>query len=82
MIKRFLNLYQPDAPKWDNIADLAQAFEWTQLINSTTADFLVAQGVSEKYVTEVVEAATRVNYGQVWFRAKNRFSYLLISFFN
>ncbi|PPQ63712.1 hypothetical protein CVT24_004292 [Panaeolus cyanescens] len=64
MIKRFLHLYQPDAPKWDNIADLADAFEWTQLINSTTAEFLLSQGVSEKYIHEVVEAATRVNYGQ------------------
>lgn len=65
MIDRFLVFYSPDTPKWDSIATLAGALGWTELTNQTTAEYVIAQGVSEKYTTEVIEAATRVNYGQV-----------------
>ncbi|KAF8167814.1 Prenylcysteine lyase-domain-containing protein [Crassisporium funariophilum] len=64
MIDTFLSLYTKDAPKWDSMSTLASALGWTELLNSTTSTYLVSQGISEKYVNEVVEAATRVNYGQ------------------
>ncbi|PPQ71842.1 hypothetical protein CVT25_006360 [Psilocybe cyanescens] len=64
MIDRFLVFYSPDTPKWDSITTLASTLGWTALTNQTTAEYLIAQGVSEKYTNEVVEAATRVNYGQ------------------
>jgi prenylcysteine oxidase/farnesylcysteine lyase len=65
MVKQILVLYTAVSPKWDNITDLSARLGWTEIVNSTTADYLAKQGVSEKYVNEVVEAATRVNYGQV-----------------
>ncbi|KAF8203830.1 Prenylcysteine lyase-domain-containing protein [Pholiota molesta] len=64
MVKQILVLYTAVSPKWDNITDLSARLGWTEIVNSTTADYLAKQGVSEKYVNEVVEAATRVNYGQ------------------
>lgn len=65
MIAKFLNLYTPDSPRWDNISDLATSFEWTSLVGQTTSEYLASQGVSDQYIKEFVEAATRVNYGQV-----------------
>jgi hypothetical protein len=35
------------------------------MLSQTTSEYLDAHGVSEKYSREMVEAATRVNYGQV-----------------
>ncbi|TFK36786.1 Prenylcysteine lyase-domain-containing protein [Crucibulum laeve] len=64
MIDKFLTLYALDAPRWDNISDLAFALDWSPFILNTTQRYLLKQGVSEKYINEVVEAATRVNYGQ------------------
>lgn len=65
MIKQFLTLYSVDVPKWDNAVDLGRSLNWTGLVESTTSEFLLSQGVSAKYIDEVVEASTRVNYGQV-----------------
>ncbi|KAF9479736.1 FAD/NAD(P)-binding domain-containing protein [Pholiota conissans] len=64
MIKQILLLYSSASPKWDNITNLSTHLGWTENLNSTTAEYLAKQGVSEKYTNEVVEAATRVNYGQ------------------
>ena len=65
MIDKFLVLYTADAPKWDNISGLASSLGWLDLIGNSTADYLMAQGVSKDYTYDLVEAATRVNYGQV-----------------
>ena len=65
MIEQFLTLYGVAAPNWDSVADLASQLGWSGLVNETTVDYLLKQGVSGKYIKEVVEAATRVNYGQV-----------------
>jgi prenylcysteine oxidase / farnesylcysteine lyase len=40
---------------------------WVDLISNSTADYFVAKGVSKKYTNELIEAGTRVNYGQVSF---------------
>nr|BAH22596.1 hypothetical protein [Pholiota nameko] len=64
MIKQILLLYSPASPKWDNITNLSATLGWIENLNTTTAEYLAKQGVSEKYTNEVVEAATRVNYGQ------------------
>ena len=65
MIEQFLTLYGVTTPKWNSVADLANQLGWSGLVNETTVDYLSKQGVSGKYIKEVVEAATRVNYGQV-----------------
>ena len=66
VIKKFLSLYASESPKWENISELANDLDWAHIVNTTTEEYLLTQGVSEKYIGEVVEAATRVNYAQVW----------------
>jgi prenylcysteine oxidase/farnesylcysteine lyase len=61
---RMLGIYRPDSPKWDNISSLAETFGLSKVVNSTAVDFFASQGVSETYIFEVIQAATRVNYGQ------------------
>lgn len=65
MMKRFVTLYAPDAPRFDDIQALAQTLGFAELINQTTFEYNVAHGVSEKYIFELLESMTRVNYGQV-----------------
>jgi hypothetical protein len=65
MKTQFVNLYTAGSPKWETISELVSDFEWTDMLSQTTSEYLDAHGVSEKYSREMVEAATRVNYGQV-----------------
>lgn len=64
LVDRYLILYTPGAPKWDNIFDLASSLGWLDLIANSTDGYLSAQGVSKEYTHELIEGATRVNYGQ------------------
>ncbi|KAF4623348.1 hypothetical protein D9613_002063 [Agrocybe pediades] len=64
MIKDILTLYSRATPKWDNLSDLSNLLGWAEITNTTTEAYLAKQGVSAKYINEIVEAATRVNYGQ------------------
>lgn len=64
MTDKFVHLYTPEAPRWDNISSLASSFEWTDMLAQTMAEYLDTLGVSPKFTREFVEAATRVNYGQ------------------
>ena len=64
MIDKFVTLYTPSTPSWSNISDLASDLGWVDLLNQTTAQYLEGQGVSPRFYREIVEAATRVNYGQ------------------
>ena len=65
MVKKFITLYIPEPPKWDTIAGLASSMEWLPLVNNTTLDYFTENGISEIFTYEIVEASTRVNYGQV-----------------
>ncbi|TFL03633.1 Prenylcysteine lyase-domain-containing protein [Pterulicium gracile] len=64
MIERYLSLYSPHPPRWDNITSLASTLQWNDLITQSTADWLQSQGVSKQFIYELVEVAVRVNYGQ------------------
>ncbi|KDQ54837.1 hypothetical protein JAAARDRAFT_37950 [Jaapia argillacea MUCL 33604] len=64
MIDRFVELYTPESPRWSTISDLADAFQWSDMVSQTTAEYLDSNGVSKRFSRELVEAATRVNYGQ------------------
>lgn len=64
MIEQFIQLYTPEAPRWDTISSLASSFGWTDMVAQTTSEYLETHGVSPKFTREFVEAATRVNYGQ------------------
>lgn len=65
MLEKYLKLYSSQSPRWEDIADLSQSLGMSNLTSQTMLEYLVSNGVSEKYATELVEAATRVNYGQV-----------------
>ena len=65
LISRFVGLYTAESPRWDDVADLATTFDWNETSNSTCIDHLNANGVSQLFAQEMVEASTRVNYGQV-----------------
>ncbi len=65
MVKQFLKFYTAESPRWDNMTDLASSLGWTELVSRSTADFFESQHIGKNYVREIVEASTRVNYGQV-----------------
>ena len=60
-----MGLYTTESPRWDDVADLATAFKWDEMTNSTCIDHSSANGISELFAQEMVAASTRVNYGQV-----------------
>ncbi|EPQ61030.1 FAD/NAD P-binding domain-containing protein [Gloeophyllum trabeum ATCC 11539] len=64
MLNRFLTLYTPESPKWDTISNLTLALEWQELLMRTAAEYFDVHGVSRRFSREIIEAATRVNYGQ------------------
>ncbi|KAJ7284612.1 Prenylcysteine lyase-domain-containing protein [Mycena rebaudengoi] len=64
MVKQFLTLYEEDTPNWESITDLSSSLNWSELVSQTTSAFLTSKGVSNLFVSELVEASTRVNYGQ------------------
>ena len=67
MVKQFVTLYSTEWGRnpWANITSLASAFGWSDIVGQTTADYFDSQGINKKWTMEMVEAATRVNYGQV-----------------
>ncbi|KAJ6501653.1 Prenylcysteine lyase-domain-containing protein [Mycena vitilis] len=64
MINKFLTLYSPEAPKWDNLTHLSSQLGWAELVSQTTSEYLKGEGISNLFISELVEASTRVNYGQ------------------
>lgn len=63
MVNSYLNLYQPHAPH-SSISAISSSLNFTALTATTTAKYLSANGVSPLFTHELVDAATRVNYGQ------------------
>ncbi|KAG5650639.1 hypothetical protein H0H81_011522 [Sphagnurus paluster] len=63
-VKSFLTLYTIETPKWDDMSGLTTALNFKDMVEKTAADYFVERGVSKKYTEELIEAATRVNYGQ------------------
>ncbi|CCF50874.1 hypothetical protein NDA11_007499 [Ustilago hordei] len=49
---------------WNSIEDLADAINATELVGTTGMQFFKEKRVSELFIEEMVEAATRVNYAQ------------------
>lgn len=65
MIDEILALYTPSSPTWSNITDLASQLGWRSVVAQSASEYLDLEGISPRFSREVVEAATRVNYGQV-----------------
>ncbi|KXN81104.1 Farnesylcysteine lyase [Leucoagaricus sp. SymC.cos] len=64
MIDQYIGFYSKETPKWEDIAQLSEAYGWTELTGSSTMEYLLHRGISRRYISELVEGATRVNYGQ------------------
>ncbi|KAI0655027.1 Prenylcysteine lyase-domain-containing protein [Cubamyces menziesii] len=59
-----LTLYAPVTHRFKSISELASNLNWDAIASHTTADYLDSQGVNPSWTREMVEAATRINYGQ------------------
>ncbi|EIN13462.1 FAD/NAD(P)-binding domain-containing protein, partial [Punctularia strigosozonata HHB-11173 SS5] len=64
LMNKFLTLYEPTAPTWTSIEQLAEELQWSALTSQSSAEYFDLAGVSKKFSREMIEAATRVNYGQ------------------
>ncbi|KAI0699779.1 FAD/NAD(P)-binding domain-containing protein [Cerioporus squamosus] len=64
MIGRFLRMYEPSAPVWQNASSLLSELDMADVTAQTMAEYLDLHGVDRRFSRELVEAATRVNYGQ------------------
>jgi len=64
MVTELLSVYSSESPSWDSIDALMLALNWTDALSHTTSDYFQSLGISANLVNELVDAATRVNYGQ------------------
>ncbi|TFY73089.1 hypothetical protein EWM64_g10923, partial [Hericium alpestre] len=64
MTDKFVSLYTPDTPKWENITELVHTLDWDPLVSQTGGEYFTGNGVSNKFTYELIEAATLVNYAQ------------------
>ncbi|KIP03332.1 hypothetical protein PHLGIDRAFT_77794 [Phlebiopsis gigantea 11061_1 CR5-6] len=66
MMKDFTTLYTPltGSSPWSNITALTYQLEWTDVVSQSTMDYFDSQGIDSRWTREMIEAATRVNYGQ------------------
>lgn len=66
LINRYLTLYSPCVAKpFETINNITSDFGWEDLVAQTTSEYLDLHSVDRRWSREMVEAATRVNYGQV-----------------
>ena len=65
LITKFTSFYTPSSPSWITVSDAVSGLGWTDLVAQTSANYYDSQGISPKFSREIIEAATRVNYGQV-----------------
>ena len=64
MIKTILALYTAESPSWDSVEALMLALNWTEMVSQPASDYFQSHGVSANLISEMIDAATRVNYGQ------------------
>lgn len=65
VVDQFLTFYTPTNFKWTSMKKVAEKLDWLKLTSQTVAEYLTSQGIGELFIHELVEAASRVNYGQV-----------------
>lgn len=65
MVNKFLTLYSKETPRWANISSLNEEMGWEELVAQTTAEYFDSNGVYRLFTREIVEGASRCNYGQV-----------------
>ncbi|KAL4250177.1 prenylcysteine oxidase family protein [Abortiporus biennis] len=64
MVKKFVEFYDPSAQTFPNITELTTRLGWSEFLAQTTSEYLDLQGIDHRWTREMIEAATRVNYGQ------------------
>ncbi len=70
MLKNFVTIYsKTQTAQWRSVKELAEKLDIVDSTTQTAEEYLKAQGVEGKFVDEMVDAATRANYGQVRFVA-------------
>jgi prenylcysteine oxidase/farnesylcysteine lyase len=62
MIDTYLSLYST-VTQWDSVESVSSALNFTDIVAQDSATYLAAQGVGDAFAYEIVESATRVNYG-------------------
>ena len=65
MLKNFITIYTPQKGRWESVDELVDLLRLQDATMNTADDYLASQRVSERFIDEMVDAATRANYGQV-----------------
>lgn len=63
LVSSFVTLYSTTT-SWSSVEDVSNQLNFTGLTVQDTAGYLASQGVGADFAFEIVESATRVNYGQ------------------
>lgn len=63
-VNRFVKLYQPPYFPFSSLSAAAVELGLNRATAATGAEFLKANGISEDFSREIIQASTRVNYGQ------------------
>lgn len=56
--------YTPTYPFWSTMVDLSEALGFNNYTKENSFDFYTSRGVDAKFVSELIEVSTRVNYAQ------------------
>ena len=64
MLHDFLKLYDHDFGTWKDIPSVVSHVKLLDVVAQTAAEYFDTQGVGLRFSRELVDAATRVNYGQ------------------
>ena len=64
VVGRFLKLYEEPIFPFRSLSEAAEAVDLLNVTASTGSDFLTANSISELFAREIIQASTRVNYGQ------------------
>lgn len=64
LVSRFTEFYLPIPPRWTNVSSVVTELGWAEHVVQTGTEYFGLQGVGEKFIQELVGAATRVNYAQ------------------
>lgn len=63
-VGKFLNIYNAPVFPFDSLTEAVEELGLLDATGHTGEQYLAANGISGKFVTEVIQASTRVNYGQ------------------
>lgn len=64
IVGRFLNLYEEPLFPFHSLSEATAAVDLPNVTAATGSEFLQANGISSRFSREIIQASTRVNYGQ------------------